>query len=98
VVSRLGTDTSASLTFPKITAPTAGSFTMTFYYINKNGALRSVYVSVNGASYFSVSLPPTANDAPDFVTVPLDLRTGDNTIRLFHNVDPVPDVDRITLK
>ena len=83
-----------SVTFNKVTVPTAGSYQVTVAYISGNA--RTASLSRNGGAATTVNFPATANwTSVGTITLTLTLNAGDNTLRFFNDTASVPDFDRI---
>lgn len=86
-----------TLTFNKVTAPTAGSYNVVIYYLNGPPG-RDATVSVNGGTPQTLSFTPTADfDTVGTLTVALQLAAGNNTITFANPAAYAPDFDRIAV-
>ncbi|MGW3243871.1 fibronectin type III domain-containing protein [Streptomyces sp. NPDC001070] len=88
----------ASVAINKVTAPRDGTYLMKLDYTDGSSG-RTVIVTANGTSF---QLPlPGGNDnnwgRPRSITVPVELKAGENTISFGNPSDYVSDVDRITV-
>jgi hypothetical protein len=103
VVSRIGNwgqFSPGTITFT-VTAPEAGAYTMTVYYVNTSGT-RTAEIVVNGGpavspwpSFPNTEAPPTCIDAS--APVPVTLKQGSNTIRLGNPGNRGPTIDKIVI-
>jgi len=85
------------LTFNGVTARAGGTATVTIAYVN-GATTRTAQLSVNGAAAVTVSFTSTGSwSTPGTVTVTVQLRAGANTLRVFNNSGPAPDLDKITV-
>jgi hypothetical protein len=96
-VGNLGAN-NGSVAINKVTAPKDGTYLMQLDYTDGSSG-RTVIVTANGTSF---QLPlPGGNDnnwgRPRSITVPVELKAGDNTISFGNPSDYVSDVDRITV-
>jgi endo-1,4-beta-D-glucanase Y len=93
-ISHLGNGGTATFT---VTAPTAGSYSMTIYFMSV-GQARTATVAVDGGSAKTISFPQT----PDYNTVvttttTVTLKAGSNTIAFANPSAGAPNLDRITV-
>jgi hypothetical protein len=79
-----------------VNASSAGSRTMTIYYLVSGS--RSFYVSVNGGAGAQLSLSGTSWDTPVSTTMTVSLNAGNNTIRFYNDGAYAPDLDRIVIQ
>jgi hypothetical protein len=82
------------LQFNNVTVPSAGLYQITVYYYSDYG--ESCYVSVNGGSGITVSLPTTGSwltRGTQIIT--LNLQAGENTLNFYKNTARTADIDRI---
>jgi len=87
-----------TLTFPDVTASSAGSYTMTVNYVDGDAG-RTADVTVNGTTS-AVSFTGTDNSNWDTVqsqTVTVSLNSGSNTIEFSNASAYAPDIDQITV-
>ncbi|HSZ28424.1 MAG TPA: fibronectin type III domain-containing protein, partial [Pseudonocardiaceae bacterium] len=87
-----------TLTFPDISASSAGSYTMTVYYVDGDAG-RSAVITVNGTAT-TVSFPGTNNgnwNTVQSLDVTVTLKAGTNTIEFSNPSAYAPDIDHITV-
>ena len=87
-----------TLTFPDITETTAGSHTLTVYYVDGDAG-RSAVITVNGTAT-TVAFTGTNNSNWDTVqtqTVTVSLNAGTNTIEFSNPSAYAPDIDHIVV-
>jgi chitodextrinase len=87
-----------TLTFNQVTASSAGSHTLTVYYVDGDAG-RSGVVTVNGTAT-TLSFHGTNDSNWNFVqslTVTVTLNSGSNTIRFSNPSGWAPDIDQITV-
>jgi hypothetical protein len=78
-----------------VNVPAAGSYSVTIFgYSNE---LRSFSMSVNGTSAGAVSLQGPDWITPVSVTRMVNLKAGNNTIKLFNDSVMAPDLDRVVV-
>ncbi len=85
-----------TLTFPNVTESTAGSYTMTVYYVDGDSG-RNATITVNGTAT-TVAFTGTGNSNWDTVqtkTVTVTLKAGTNTIEFSNASAYAPDIDHI---
>jgi hypothetical protein len=93
----IGGNTSNFLVFNNINVASAGSYTLTIYYV-VNGT-RSFSISVNGGAAMNFTVSGTTWNAPGTpVSVTIPLNAGNNSIKFFNNTAFGPDMDRITIQ
>ncbi|MEN3306519.1 MAG: hypothetical protein V7603_2721 [Micromonosporaceae bacterium] len=102
VVTRVGHGTSAGdLTFGAVTAPAAGRYTLTVYYLLAGGRARRLALSVDGhASGMLTFQPLRSADRIGTVRATVALAAGTNTIRFSDAAGKAygPDLDRIAVQ
>ena len=97
-VGYIGGSGNGSVTFPHVTAPADGTYTLRIYYVS--GEPRSIKVDVNGA--FAQKIDNCYANRNDWtgiraVNIQVQLRKGENTVRLYNDQGNAPSVDRIAL-
>ena len=86
-----------TLTFNGVTAPSAGTYDMTIYYLNGPPS-RDAVITVNGVDVQTLSFTPTTDfNTVGTVTVPVPLVAGANTIEFSNPAAFAPDFDRIAV-
>ena len=86
-----------TVTFNGVTAPSAGNYDMTIYYLNGPPS-RDAVITVNGVDVQTLSFTPTADfNTVGTVTVPVPLVAGANTIEFSNPAAFAPDFDRIAV-
>jgi hypothetical protein len=86
-----------TLTFNGVSAPTAGDYVVTIYYLNGPPA-RQALVTVNGGTPQTLSFTATTDfNTVGAMTITLPLAAGDNTIEFTNPTAYAPDFDRITV-
>jgi alpha-galactosidase len=86
-----------TLTFNGVTAPSAGNYDMTIYYLNGPPS-RDAVITVNGVDVQTLSFTPTTDfNTVGTVTVPVPLVAGTNTIEFSNPAAYAPDFDRIAV-
>ncbi|WP_081655726.1 CBM35 domain-containing protein [Amycolatopsis vancoresmycina] len=94
-VRNIGGSAGAAVTFPDVTVPAAGQYTL-YLDFTVNGD-RSYFVSVNGGTPAEVKVSGVGNNNPYTTSVPVTLTAGANTIRIGNDRSGAPDLDRISL-
>jgi hypothetical protein len=94
-VRNIGGSPGAAVTFPGVTVPAAGQYTL-YLDFTVNGD-RSYFVSVNGGAPAEVKVSGVGNNTPYTTSVPVTLTAGANTIRIGNDRAGAPDLDRISL-
>ena len=94
-VRNIGGSPGAAVTFPDVTVPAAGQYTL-YLDFTVNGD-RSYFVSVNGGAPVEVKVSGAGNSTPYTTSVPVTLTAGANTIRIGNDRAGAPDLDRISL-
>jgi len=94
-VRNIGGGAGAAVTFPGVTVPAAGPYTL-YLDFTVNGD-RSYFVSVNGGAPAEVKVSGAGNSTPYTTSVPVTLTAGANTIRIGNDRAGAPDLDRISL-
>ncbi|MDR1683201.1 MAG: glycoside hydrolase family 97 N-terminal domain-containing protein [Candidatus Symbiothrix sp.] len=89
-----------SIVFNKITAPEAGTYALTFYYMADSE--RTAYVKINSEnnSQQEISFINTGKETGARLahkTILVELRAGENTVELGNDTDYAPNLDRITI-
>ncbi len=86
-----------TVTFNGVTAPSAGNYDMTIYYLNGPPS-RDAVITVNGVDVQTLSFTPTTDfNTVGTVTVPVPLVAGANTIEFSNPAAFAPDFDRIAV-
>jgi hypothetical protein len=94
-VRNIGGNPDAFVLFPDVVVPSAGERTLYIdFTVNGN---RSYFVSVNDGPPVEVRVSGMGNNTPYTTSVPVTLRAGANTIKLFNDRSGAPDLDRISL-
>jgi hypothetical protein len=90
-----GAKRSGTLSFPDVTVPADGVFTLSLYLVgNADAAAQTMVISVSGAAPISVTVPAGSSCCVTR-TVQITLTKGANTI-VFGNPDGhAPSIDRI---
>jgi alpha-galactosidase len=94
-VGYIGNGTANYITLT-INASTAGSKTMTIYFLVSG--TRPMFVSVNGGAATQLSLSGSSWTAPVSTTMTVTLKAGSNTIKFYNDTAYAPDLDRITIQ
>ncbi|MFG6201807.1 CBM35 domain-containing protein [Nonomuraea sp. JJY05] len=94
-VRNLGGAPDAFVLFEDVVVPEARQYTL-FIDFTVNGQ-RSYFVSVNGGAPVEVKVSGAGNNTPYTTTVPVTLRAGANTVKLYNDTEAAPDLDRISL-
>jgi alpha-galactosidase len=79
-----------------VNVSTAGSKTLTIYYIVSG--TRPLFVSVNGGAGTQLNLSGTDWTTPHSTTMTVSLNAGNNTIKFYNDTAYGPDLDRITIQ
>ncbi len=90
---------SGTLQFNNVQASSAGTTTITIYYVDGDAG-RSAQMSVNGGATTTIAFHGTNNANWNFVqnlTLSPSLKTGSNTIKFSNATAAAPDLDRITV-
>lgn len=86
-----------SLQFNNVTAPGAGIYTLTIYYL-EGDAGRPAYLSFNGASGVLIDFHGNGDwNSVQSMQIPVQLHAGNNTIEFYDTTDWSPDIDRIVV-
>ena len=86
-----------TLTFNGVTAPSAGNYDMTIYYLNGPPG-RDAVITTDGTSSQTVSFTPTTDfNTVGTMTVSVPLAAGSNTIEFSNPAAFAPDFDRIAV-
>ncbi|HCT76335.1 MAG TPA: alpha-L-fucosidase [Micromonosporaceae bacterium] len=94
-VRNIGGSADAHVVFGNVLVDTAGPYTL-YIDFTVNGE-RSFFVSVNDGAPSEVRVSGVGNSTPYTTSVPVNLRAGANTIRIFNNTEAAPDLDRLSL-
>lgn len=94
-VRNIGGGPDAYVLFENVTVPAAGPYTL-FIDFTVNGD-RSYFVTVNGGAPVEVKVSGSGNSTPYTTTVPVTLGAGANTIKIYNDQAPAPDLDRVSL-
>lgn len=89
----------ASLQFHNVSVSSAGTFTLTIYYLDGDTG-RGAQLSVNSGSASTLNFPGTNDNnwnVVQSITTTVTLNAGNNTITLASPTGWAPDFDRITL-
>ncbi len=90
-----------TLQFNGISAPSAGSYTVTIYFVNGDSGVRTAQMSVNGGSAVTLSFPVTGSwTTVSTVTQTVTLNAGSSNTIKFSNTTAgswAPDFDRIVV-
>lgn len=95
-VGYLGGSSNGTVVISNVNVSTAGTHTMTIYYVSSEN--RTVYVTPNSGSWFGVSCPGTGNwSTVSSITTNVTLNAGSNTIKLDNGSGTAyaPDIDKI---
>jgi len=85
------------LQFNNIRETSAGSYTLTIYYIN-GAADRTLYMTVNGEPAIAFYAPSMKSwNVVGTLTATIYLNAGSNTIKFFNPWAHAPDIDRILI-
>ncbi len=90
---------SGTLQLNNVQATSAGTATVTIYYVDGDTG-RSAQISVNGGAATTIAFHGTNNANWNFVqslTISVALNTGSNTIKFSNATAATPDIDRITV-
>ncbi|GAA3817833.1 alpha-L-fucosidase [Sphaerisporangium flaviroseum] len=94
-VRNIGGGPDAYVEFEDVTVDTAGTYTLFIDY-TVNGD-RSFFVSVNGGTPVEAAVSGIGNSTPQTTSIPVTLRQGTNTIKLYNHQTSAPDLDRLSL-
>jgi hypothetical protein len=94
-VRNLGGSPDAYVIFENVTVDTARQYTLFIDY-TVNGD-RSYFVSVNGGTPVKVTVSGVGNSTPQTTSVPVTLKAGANTIKVYNDEEAAPDLDRLSL-
>ena len=94
-VRNLGGSDDAHVVVPDVTVAQAGQYQLYLDY-TVNGT-KSYFVSVNGGAPTEASVTGIGNSTVQTVAVPVELKEGTNTLRIFNDEDSAPDLDRISI-
>jgi len=94
-VRNIGGSPDAAVLFEDVTVDAEGQYRLFIDY-TVNGD-RSFWVSVNGAAPVEAAVSGQGNSTMQTTTVPVSLRAGANTIRIFNDQEAAPDLDRLSL-
>ncbi len=94
-VRNIGGDPGAYVLFPNVTVDRAGEYTLYLDY-TVNGP-HSYFVSVNGGTPVEVAVNGVGNSTPQTTPVRVTLQAGANTIKIYNDQAPAPDLDRVSL-
>ncbi|MER6009018.1 CBM35 domain-containing protein, partial [Nonomuraea angiospora] len=94
-VRNLGGAPDTFVRFEDVVVPEARQYTL-FIDFTVNGP-RSYFVSVNGEAPVEVKVSGAGNNTPYTTTVPVTLRAGANTVKIYNDTEAAPDLDRISL-
>ncbi|TCC63181.1 alpha-L-fucosidase [Kribbella pittospori] len=94
-VRNLGGSDDAHVVVPDVTVAQAGQYQLYLDY-TVNGT-KSYFVSVNGGAPTEASVTGIGNSTVQTVAVPIELKEGTNTVRIFNDEDSAPDLDRISI-
>ncbi|HVU70263.1 MAG TPA: carbohydrate-binding protein, partial [Ktedonobacteraceae bacterium] len=88
-----------TLTFNGVSASSAGSYTVTIYYLNGESGNRTASLSVNGGSSTTLTFSPTGGwNNVGSLTTTVTLNAGSNNTLVFSNSGGwAPDIDRIVI-
>ncbi len=95
-VRNIGGSPEASVTFENVTVATAREYTLVIDY-TVNGD-RSFFFSVNGGPPVEAKVSGIGNNRPETTSVPVTLKAGANTIRVYNEAEATPDLDRLSLR
>ncbi|MDQ6420505.1 CBM35 domain-containing protein [Paenibacillus sp. LHD-117] len=96
VVGYIGGNAANKLTFPNVTASSAGNQTLRISYVS--GEARSATLSVNGAAPQTLNFPSTGGwSTTGFMDVTVALQAGVNTLTFANTSSFAPDLDKITV-
>ncbi|GAA2516906.1 hypothetical protein [Pilimelia columellifera] len=92
IVGNLGRGNSLDV---RASVPAAGEHRVTIFYVSQES--RRAAISINGADIGQVQLPAFATNPVIVrsVSLPMTMRSGDNTINIGNPVDRAPAVDRV---
>jgi hypothetical protein len=92
-----GTSTNGTVVISNVNVTTAGTHSMTIYYVSSD--TRTIYVTPNSGAFIGVSCPGTGNwTSVSSVTTNVTLNAGNNTIKLDNGSGAyAPDIDRIVV-
>jgi hypothetical protein len=85
-----------TLQFNKVLASSAGTATVTIYYVDGDAG-RSALISVNGGAATTTKFHGATWTVVQNLTISVALKTGSNTIKFSNAAAPAPDIDRITV-
>ncbi|MEV4115989.1 CBM35 domain-containing protein [Nonomuraea sp. NPDC049695] len=94
-VRNLGGASDAYVLFEDVVVPQAREYTL-FIDFTVNGD-RSYFVTVNGGPPVEVKVSGVGNNTPYTTSVPVTLRAGANTIKIYNDTAAAPDLDRISI-
>jgi hypothetical protein len=91
----IGNGSANTLTVNNVNVASAGSYTLTIYYLVSG--TRTFFVSTNGGAAVQVTVSGTSWSVPDSTSINVVLSAGSNSIKFFNNTANAPDLDRITI-
>ncbi|HYU85115.1 MAG TPA: CBM35 domain-containing protein, partial [Kribbellaceae bacterium] len=94
-VRNLGGSPDAFVVFDNVVVDTAGEYTLFIDY-TVNGT-RSFFVSVNGGPPVVATVTGVGNNTSETTTVPVTMKAGVNTIKVYNDEASCPDLDRLSL-
>ncbi|MFI6792669.1 alpha-L-fucosidase [Nonomuraea sp. NPDC050383] len=94
-VRNLGGSPDAYVLFEDVTVDQAKEYTL-YLDFTVNGE-RSYHVSVNGGAPVEVKVSGVGNNTPYVTSVPVALKAGANTIKVYNDTAAAPDLDRVSL-
>lgn len=94
-VGYLGNGAANYVILNNVNAPVVGTYKMVIGYL-VNGT-RTFYYSVNGGADQSIDCTGTSFAVPAYLSVPVSLNAGNNTIKFHNDTAYAPDLDRIMI-
>ncbi len=95
-VGYIGNGSANTLTFEKITVTEDGTYSLLLYYCC--GEARSVILTVNGETEYTLTgLNSGSYTHPTFIEVEIELKAGENTVKLSQPTYYAPDIDMIAI-
>jgi hypothetical protein len=94
-VRNIGGEPAAFVQFDDVTVDTARQYTL-FVDYTVNGP-RSYFISVNGGAPTQVAVDGLGNNTPYTTSIPVTLKAGANSIKVYNDKEGAPDLDRLSL-
>lgn len=92
-----GQKADGTLTFTSVTAPAAGTYTLTFYYVHiDNASTRTAFIAISGASPVAVTVVGGSGCCAS-KAISVSLLKGSNTIVFANPGGHAPSIDKIVI-